>query len=132
MGFVKRFSGKIVYYICRMRRNLILIAAILVSILLAINSSRRILTFRTTAQGVSAAQKQLADLKRENEVLKKELDFKKSDQFAEEEIRNKLGLAKPGETIVVLPKEENTKYQIPNTKYELPNWQKWWNLFFKG
>jgi len=90
------------------------------------------LTFRTTAQGVSAAQKQLADLKRENEVLKKELDFKKSDQFAEEEIRNKLGLAKPGETIVVLPKEENTKYQIPNTKYELPNWQKWWNLFFKG
>lgn len=116
-----------------MKRNLILVAAVLVSILLAINSSRRILTFRTTAQGVSAAQKQLDDLKRENEALKKELDFKSSDQFAEEEIRNKLGLAKPGETIVVLPKNDGLQSTVnsqPTT--DLPNWQKWWNLFFKG
>lgn len=115
-----------------MKRNLILTVAILVSILLAINSSRRILTFRTTAQGVGDAQKQLDDLKRENEALKKELEFKKSDQFAEEEIRNKLGLAKPGEAIVMLPKGDERQTTNDERKNELPNWQKWWNLFFRS
>lgn len=115
-----------------MKRNLILIAAVMVSILLAINSSRRILSFRTTAQGVSDSQKQLEDLKHENEALKKELDFKKSDQFAEEEIRNKLGQAKPGETIVVLPKSDTQLTVNSQQLTPIPNWQKWWNLFFKS
>ncbi len=114
-----------------MKRNLILIAAILVSVLLAINSSRRILTLRTTAQGVGDAQKQLDDLKRENEALKKELQFKASDQFAEEEIRNKLGLAKPGEAIVVLPKNDGSQSTVNSQPIaDEPNWQKWWSLFF--
>ncbi len=83
-----------------------LVAAILVSALLAINSSKRILAFRTTARSVQESQKQLEDLRRENEKLKKDLEFKSSNQFAEEEIRNKLGMAKPGETVVVLPKND--------------------------
>ncbi len=115
-----------------MKRNLILIAAILISVLMAVNSSRRILTFRTTAQSVGAAQKQLSDLKAENEILKKELDFKKSDQFAEEEIRNKLGQAKPGETIVVLPKSGAQPTVNGLSTTDEPNWQKWWNLFFRS
>ncbi len=91
------------------------------------------MTFRTTAQSVGDAQKQLDDLKRENEALKKELGFKAGDQFAEEEIRNKLGLAKPGEAIVVLPKGESSESTVNNqSSAEIPNWQKWWNLFFKG
>ncbi|MEX2028449.1 MAG: septum formation initiator family protein [Candidatus Curtissbacteria bacterium] len=116
-----------------MKRNLILIAAVLVSILLAINSVRRIMSFRTTAQSVVEAQHQLNDLKQENEALKRELEYKKSDKFAEEEIRNKLGLAKTGETIVVLPKNDSSQLTVNSQQStDLPNWQKWWNLFFKG
>lgn len=121
------------WYYVYMKRNLILIAAVLVSILLAINSVRRIMSFRTTAQSVVEAQHQLNDLKQENEALKRELEYKKSDKFAEEEIRNKLGLAKTGETIVVLPKNDSSQLTVNSQQStDLPNWQKWWNLFFKG
>ncbi|MBI2598830.1 septum formation initiator family protein [Candidatus Curtissbacteria bacterium] len=115
-----------------MKRNLILIAAILVSILLAVNSARRIMTFRTTAAKVTEAQRQLDEIRRENEALARELEYKKSDEFAEAEIRNKLGLAKPGETVVVLPKDDERRTTNDERKIESPNWQKWWNLFFKG
>ena len=78
------------------------------ALFLVVSSTRRILTFKSTAGKVSEAQANLDNLKKENEDLKKELDFKSSQQFAEEEIRNKLGLVKQGENLVVLPKEENS------------------------
>jgi cell division protein FtsB len=91
------------------------------------------MSFRTTAKSVVEAQKQLEDLKRENEALKKDLRYKSSDKFAEEEIRNKLGMAKPGETVVILPKGDSNLQLTANNQppVDIPNWQKWWNLFFR-
>lgn len=115
-----------------MKRNLLLFFAVLVSILLIVNGTKRILSFRGTAQRVEEAQTRLDSLKAENEALKAEYEYKKSEGFTEEEIRNKLGLAKKGETIVVVPKEEESK--VPETSDQRPenNLQKWWELFFGG
>lgn len=113
-----------------MKRNFILASAVLVSLLLAINSMRSILTFRTTAGKVNESEERLEEIRRENEALKRELDYKKSDQFAEGEIRNKLGLAKPGETIVIIPSEDKSQDQVEEGGRIEPNWRKWWELFF--
>jgi len=115
-----------------MKRNLLLFLAVLVGIIFIVNSTKRILTFRDTSKSVEDAQKQLDRLREENKALKDELEYKKTDEFAEEEIRNKLGLAREGETIVVLPKEDSDDQQEINNRVSQKNWQKWWELFFGG
>ena len=122
-----------------MKRNFLLFVAVLVGIILVVNSLRRLVSFRSTAQQVKDAEKRLETLNKENESLKRELEYKKSNDFTESEIRNKLGLTKEGETVVILPKDENPESEARSprqrggqAKSELPNWQKWWDLFFGG
>lgn len=78
-------------------------------------------------------QQELDHQRKENLELKDKLYEIKKPQFIEEEARNKLFLAKPGEGIVLLPsgvlKRGNpSQLIIHDTR---PNWQKWWELFFQ-
>ena len=113
-----------------MTRNLILFMAMLVGVILAVNSAKRIHSFSQTSQKVQEAEDRLEKLRKENEALKNELKYKESGEFAEKEIRDKLGLAKEGETIVVIPQESNGQSQESNGQDAKPNWQKWRDLFF--
>ncbi|MCR4325114.1 MAG: septum formation initiator family protein [Candidatus Curtissbacteria bacterium] len=115
-----------------MKRNLILIFAVLFMLILVFNGAKRLLALRTNSQEVTEAEVRLEELSRENENLQRELEYKKTERFAEEEIRNKLGLAKEGEVIVVLPKEEEKKQINLQQGQNDPNWKKWWSLFFEG
>ena len=114
-----------------MRKNILLIFAFLVSVLLVVNGAKRILSLRSTSKGIEDAQARLEKVKKENEQLKGDLEYKKSQEFTEGEIRNKLGLAKQNEAVVVVPKEEQSADSNLQTVNE-PNWQKWWDLFFGG
>jgi len=70
--------------------------------------------------------------KKENEELRRKLDIVKQPQFVEEEARNKLFLAKPGEGVIALPTDVLTASNSNNKKPRdtRPNWQKWWETFF--
>ena len=59
-----------------MKRNLLLIAAIILALLLAYISTKRIMNFRDNSQSVTQAEKRLEELKKENADLKKELEYK--------------------------------------------------------
>lgn len=81
----------------------------------------------------------LAQAEAENKRLKKELEQVQSPGFVEEEARNKLGLIKPGEQVVMLPDRSTVDgqpggeagSQFTETKdNNLPNWKQWWRLFF--
>lgn len=77
------------------------------------------------------AKQDLDKEKQENVALKKKLTEVKEPQFVEEEARNKLFLAKPGEQIVILPSEKKILSSQSAKKQDTrPNWQKWWELFF--
>lgn len=112
-----------------MKRNVLLFVTVIIALILAYNSFKRIKDFRLTAQTVDDRQTYLDSLKKENEELKKDLEYKESSQFAELEIRNKLGLAKPGEAVVIVPKEDNSD-KLQDTSRSKPNWQKWKELLF--
>lgn len=115
------------------KRKLILIFAIGISVLLSVNSARKIMAFRSTSFEVRDAEKRLEKLAKENEALKQELEYKKGDKFAEEQIRNKLGLAKQGETVVVVPKEgEDGEVETEKKKTRKSNFNKWMDLFFEN
>ena len=114
-----------------MRRNLLLLLVVLIIILLVVNSAKRLLVFRTTSQKVSETELRLSKLREENEALKKELEYKKGDEFAEEEIRNKLGLVREGEAVVIVSQDEKVgESSNVFASEDKPNWQKWWELFF--
>ena len=113
-----------------MKRNLLLLAAVIVSFLLGSSSIRRIQTFRTTSQQVAEAEVRLEKLREENAKLKAELEYKKSKGFAEAEIRNKLGLAREGEGVVLLPNQAGDQQLATSNQQPEPNWQKRVNLFF--
>ncbi len=74
------------------------------------------------------AKKDLDREKQENQQLKTELSYVKSQEFIEEEARNKLFMVKPGEAGVIVP-QELIKEKIVKKEMALPNWQKWLNLF---
>ncbi len=107
-----------------------LLLVFLVSILLVVNSTKRLISFKTTSQKVAEAEAQLEQLKSDNEALMQELEYKKSNEFLEAEIRDKLGLAREGEAIVVLPKKDDERLKTNDERHNKQNWQKWWELFF--
>ena len=72
-------------------------------------------------------------LQEQNRNLKTNLSRVQDESFVEIAARDKLNMAKPGETVVIVSDEavnriiEANKPIIPPP--ELPNWQKWLHLF---
>ena len=77
---------------------------------------------------------QLVKVQDENRELKLKLAETESYQFIERVARNNLNLARPEETMVIIPKGEidqiiNANKLNPEVK--MPNWQGWLKLFIK-
>ena len=80
---------------------------------------------------LTATQQQVEALQKENLSLKKQLKVVQSQQFIEEQARDKLFLGKPGESTVFLPQATaagESGQNMPSNN--IPNWLKWWQLFF--
>ncbi len=114
------------------QRKVIKIIVILIGILLIIKLSRDILRLLKSGEQVKLAQDQVQLLEEEKQVLLEKYQYYQSDEFIEEEARNKLNMARPGETIVILPPNVGELVGRTNSQPEpeIPNWQKWYQLFF--
>ena len=93
----------------------------------------QILEAAKSGERLSKAADEVFQLENKNKELKKELVDSQSPQFIEERARNKLGLGKIGETLVIIP-DEKIK-QILGASHSaaiarLPNWLGWWKVFF--
>ncbi len=77
---------------------------------------------------VTSAEKELGHQKQENQRLKSQLSYVKTDEFIEKEARDKLFMVKKGEQKILIPKELEKPLEEKNTD---PNWKQWWNLFFQ-
>ncbi|HEU0369232.1 MAG TPA: septum formation initiator family protein [Candidatus Acidoferrum sp.] len=70
------------------------------------------LAMRRTKQEIERVQGEIARLNKENTELSQEVKALKSDPHKIESIaRDELGLAKPGEVIIKIPKSEQVKQQ---------------------
>jgi cell division protein FtsB len=83
---------------------------------------------------VSKEREKIERLKVENEELQKRIAQTQSDEFVERQIRDKLGLIREGEIVVVLPDEGllrsfSPKINIDEDSLPDPNWKKWLKLF---
>jgi cell division protein FtsB len=104
------------------------------AIFLSFSLVRNIVSFTKSQQALKKEEVLIAELEREVASLEGQVKLVNTQDFVEKVARDKLGLAKEGETVVVLPEDEvlaRLAPQIPDSEDFLPepNWQKWMNLF---
>ena len=64
---------------------------------------------------ITAIQSQILDAQQQNKDFQNLIVYYKSDSFREVQARAKLGLKKPGETVVVVPVKNVTDYNSEQT-----------------
>lgn len=101
---------------------------IVVSLIIINGLVRSILDLWNKQDVVVRARQDLDREKRKNEELKVQLGYVKSNEFVEEEARNKLFLVKPGESDVIIPKNLIKKKE-EKPPPPPPVWKQWMNLF---
>ena len=104
---------------------LLMFASLIRNILRVVESNKRI----------EKAQDRVEKLKGENEKLEEKLAVTRSEGYIEKQLRDKLGLAKEGEIVIVLPDEKILETFAPSLEEEEetlpdPNWKKWLKMFY--
>lgn len=103
-------------------------------LILAISIVRNIGKVKRIKEEIKAEKMRISKIEADNEALIRQVSLTQDPQFVEKEIRNKLGLVRAGEVVVVLPDPETVRRLAPkpkNTEDLLPppTWKKWVNLF---
>lgn len=101
--------------------------------LVAINLIRQTTDALQAGKRLDQAADELAKLQEKNRQLKNRLAEIQTIQFIEEQARNKLNLARPDETVVIIAQDQIAqvlKQNEPTTTPTLNNWQGWMRLFF--
>jgi len=84
----------------------------------------------TVSKEVEGLKNQITELKKSNEDYKSKLLYYQSPSYRERIARERFGLQKPGEEVVVIVPEEKPKVIEEKTVKKLANYQKWWEYFF--
>ena len=103
-------------------------------IFLSLSLIRNIIKISQAGKRIEEESRKVSKLEEENTELKKEIGEVSSEDYIEKELRDKLGLTKEGETIMVLPDESVIKSLAPKPEKEEetlpdPNWKRWLKLF---
>jgi cell division protein FtsB len=100
--------------------------------ILFVSVGKNYLHSREINREYSLLENEVKRLEGRNKEISSLLEFFKTDAFAEEEARLKLGLGKPGEAMVVIPESDKVLQEKEEEKNkESSNPKKWWNYFFK-
>jgi len=104
----------------------LILAALLLLVIRNIIGS--IESLRQNSHIVTTLKEQEKSEKQKKEFLTQQLHIVKTDEFIETEAREKLGMTKDGEHIVLQPKApKKEKIVIVDNS---PNWEKWRKAFF--
>ncbi len=102
---------------------------ILLSIILSVRAVATIIDLRARKYTVTERKEAVEKVKKENETLQKQLESIQSNAYVEKIARDKLGMVKDGESIVLLPDEAKGGSK-KEEREERTHWQQWWGLFF--
>ena len=110
-----------------MSKRLVNLIIIIVGIFLIISTVKAIFGRWGAGGKVVMREQQVSKLETENRRLENELEKSKNPEFIEKMAREKLSLVKPGEVVVILPKEFMAAGQGEFRDLS-PNCEKWWDL----
>jgi cell division protein FtsB len=84
-------------------------------------------TYRRAGERMAEIENEVQTTQRVNTELKKQLEDTISFENIEKQAKDRFGMGKPNEVILVMPNQIVASNQLPVTS--LPNWRKWWNLY---
>lgn len=116
-----------------MQKKISVLVIIFISLSILIGLSRQIIDALNVTKKIDLAVNEVSIKQEENKALKEKLFLVGQNEYIEEVSRNKLNLAKPEETIVVIPESEINRVLFANKPYveeKIPNWEGWMRLFF--
>ena len=127
---MKITGGQLILRILRLR--LVRIVVLLIFCGIGIGMIRSVIGFIEKRGVVAERQAVLDSLKAKNVALERELQNATSTAFIEKTARNKLGLVKEGETVVILDKDKINALAASgeDSLNTPPTWRQWWALFF--
>jgi cell division protein FtsB len=114
-----------------MPKTVSIVLVLIVVVLILVGLFKQINNALLAEQRLNQAVEEVAKLQDKNKGLKNKLLEVQSQDYIETIARDKLGLSRPNETVVVIPKESLNRVLGLNTKIEeikLPNWQGWLKL----
>lgn len=120
--FFRIFSSKIFF-----------LFVLVFSIYLATNLYRDLQKRQRVKQEIQNLKNQINEVDKQNNDLKNLISYFETDEYTESFAREKLGFKKPGEKIIILPKQENTLDKTNNNDEKSKiynNMKSWWDYFF--
>ena len=128
-------EGKIVEWIKIKAKKIMGYGAWVLAVILLISTVRNIERVISIRNDVEKERQKVAKMEADNTTLQAQIAQAQGSDFIEKQIRDKLGLVKPGEAIVVLPDDNILRKLAPQVIEEEetlpdPNWKKWEKLFF--
>lgn len=105
-------------------------AIIIISLFFIVSTTKSIIELWGAGDKLTTREKNLANLRKERENLLRLKAKVDSNDYLEHVARDQLGLSKPGEQLIIIPKEllaDNSPIASPDAT---PNWQKWAKLLF--
>lgn len=108
---------------------------ICISIFIIISLSRSVADLWQRRSIVEQERKRLSELEKKHTELTEKFETVQTPAFVEREARERLGMAKEGETIIILEDSsmpQDLKFVRSNndTPEQLPYWKRWWQVFF--
>ncbi|MCX6791579.1 MAG: septum formation initiator family protein [Candidatus Gottesmanbacteria bacterium] len=113
-----------------MGSKLVRVVILIISITMGIGIIRSVYTLSQKKGIIAERQRVLRGLIAENSQLQQELLESTSPAFIEQAARDKLGLVREGETVVIMDKSQILNPDSQKNHQELPPWKQWWALFF--
>ena len=112
-----------------------LVASILIFLVLASSLIKSVKRIKMGDAVIEKTRLKVEKAEAENMKLAEQLKITQSEEFMEKQLRDKLGLAKEGEIILVLPEADIVRKLSPQIPEEddfkpKPNWQKWLEMFY--
>ena len=112
-----------------LKNRLVRMVIFTLSLFLIISLIRSIWSLLQKENIVIEEEKRLAEIRRKNQELKSKLTDLEGKTFIEKQAREKLGLGKEGDFVVLLP--SITPVVEPSPTPVLENWQKWVKLYIR-
>ncbi|MBU4360523.1 septum formation initiator family protein [Patescibacteria group bacterium] len=103
--------------------GLLIVFILLISVVIK-NSNQQ----KKNSQQAIALENEILALEKQNQELDQLIDFFSKQEFVEKQAREKLGLAKPGEKLVIIPKQQLPEKELDQNK-SMP--ELWFKYFFQ-
>ena len=104
--------------------------AIIFCLYLIVTTVKAIVDLGKAGDKLTEREKRVASLQSEQQNLLRKKAAVNNPNYWEKVARDKLGLSKPGEEVIIIPQELLVDNFPVASQPAIPNWQKWMQLLF--